>query len=207
MLDIVIWQMLQYDEMAQGYNAHTHTFTGLKRRQTNCCSICCFRCHLFLCVYLACCHVELPRAVKPSSSSGSGGRVERPLCSPVTQHSREQPARSDQGQSMAEMGDPVGTCPEHSPRPGHEPLLSLPSLQTYIPEDESQKLLHHFNYDGLRIRLYLCCCFFFHQENEMPKIATKHCYLSKAPLLVQYHLCVFSSVRIVQILDTLILYV
>lgn len=37
------------------------------------CSICCFRCHLFLCVYLARCHVEQHRVAKPSGSSGSRG--------------------------------------------------------------------------------------------------------------------------------------
>lgn len=109
------------------------TFLGLKRRQTNCCSICCFRCHLFLCVYLACCHVELPWAVEPSGSSGSGGRAERPPCSPVTQHSREQPAgpsQADRGQNARQSwGDPVGTCPEQRPRPGQEPLLGPPSLR------------------------------------------------------------------------------
>lgn len=180
------------------------TFASLKRRQTNCCSICCFRCHLFLCVYLACCHVELPRAAEPSSSSGSGGRVERLECSPVTQHSREQPARpsqADQGQSTAELGDPVATCPEHRPRPGQEPLLSPPSLQTSIPEDESQKL-HRLNYDGLRMRLYhLCCYFCCVRKVKLPEVATKHCYLFKAPSPVQYHV----SVCIVQILDALIL--
>lgn len=77
----------------------TDTVRPLKKgRQTNCCSICRFRCHLFLCVYLACCHVGLPRAVQPSSSSGSGGRVERPPCSPVTQHRGGRPSPADQGQ-------------------------------------------------------------------------------------------------------------
>lgn len=84
MLEIVTLQMLQCDEAAQGYNAHTQNFHQSKRdnKQTFC-SICCFRCHLFLCVYLACCHVELQRAAEPSSSSGSGGRVERLPCSPA----------------------------------------------------------------------------------------------------------------------------
>lgn len=102
-----------------GDTMHTlKTFTNLKRRQTNCCSICCFRCHLFLCVYLARCHVELPRTAEPSSSSGSGGRVEGPPCSPVTQHSRERPARPIARRTRARARRSWGIPSEHAQSTG-----------------------------------------------------------------------------------------
>lgn len=67
--------------------------------------------------------MELPGSAEPSSSSGSGGRVERPPRSPVAQHSESQ---RDGG--TAEEWDPVVTCPEHRPRLGQEPLLSPTSV-------------------------------------------------------------------------------
>lgn len=169
-----------------GDTMHTlETFASLKRQQTNCCSICCFRCHLFLCVYLACCHAELPRAVEPSSSSGSVGLVESSQCSSVTQHSWEQPARqsqADRGQGTAEPGDPVGTCPEHGPRPRITPPSPHPHSTT--PEDESTKL-HRLNYDRLAVRQYHRCCYFCCvRKVKLPEVDTKHCYLYRVPSLV-----------------------
>ncbi|KAG7494459.1 hypothetical protein JOB18_030964 [Solea senegalensis] len=96
------------------------TFTSLERRQTNDCSICCFRCHLFLCVYLAFCLVKLPKASEPSRSLGNGGcewkrcRVLLSLSTPGNSLSQAEPGRArpskpDQGQSPAVIEDTVRT--------------------------------------------------------------------------------------------------
>ncbi|KAG7494460.1 hypothetical protein JOB18_030964 [Solea senegalensis] len=108
-------QIVQCDELdALG------TFTSLERRQTNDCSICCFRCHLFLCVYLAFCLVKLPKASEPSRSLGNGGcewkrcRVLLSLSTPGNSLSQAEPGRArpskpDQGQSPAVIEDTVRT--------------------------------------------------------------------------------------------------
>lgn len=119
-------QMLECEEIVQQHNAHTPNFPQFEDTASKLLQ------HLLpqmsplpVCV-LSLLPCGAPRAAEHSSSSGSGGRVERPPCSPVTQHSREQPAsQADQGQGTAELGDPVGTCPEHRPRPGPEPLLNV----------------------------------------------------------------------------------
>ncbi len=146
---------------------HTlETFTSLKRQQTNCCSVCCFRCHLSLCVYLSCCLVELPRAAEPSSSSGSGGRAERPPCSPVTQHSREQPSRPSQGglgPGYGRVRDPARTCPEHRSHPGKETMHSPPPFLPYlhpwgwVPETTSPKSWWIEKEIVLPLLLFLLC--------------------------------------------------
>lgn len=106
-------------------------------------------------MYLACCHVELPRAAEPSSSSGSGGRVERPPCSPVTQRYRVTASQARARRTRARARQSWGILSEHAQStglvPGQEPLLVRLSLK-----DESQKL-NGLNYDGLRMRLYHGC--------------------------------------------------
>lgn len=70
------------------------------------------------------------------------------------------------------------------------------------PEDETQKR-HCLNCDGSRVRLSLCCCYFCCvRQAKLPEEATNE---SLQGCLIQYQLPVFSSVYIVQILNTLIL--
>lgn len=72
------------------------------------CSICCFRWRLFLCVYLACCHVEPRRAAKPSGSGGSRGACGEAVTSSCHSALREQPAGP--GQSRSRSGALAGAA-------------------------------------------------------------------------------------------------
>lgn len=110
------WQMLQREP---GDTMHKPNFRLSKQgNKQSFWGICCFRCHLFLCVYLACCHVEQQRAAKPSGSSGSRG-----TCGEAVMFSCHSAlwgtARGSGG--TAERHNPVTTCPERRPYLGPEP--------------------------------------------------------------------------------------
>lgn len=75
---------------------------------------------------------------EPSSSSGSGGHVERPPCSPVTQRYRVTASLAQTRRTGARAWQSWGIPLEHAQStgliPGHEPLLGPLSLIRWIPK-------------------------------------------------------------------------
>lgn len=176
--------MLQCDEMAQGDNAHTQNFHQFKETTNKLLQHLLFQMSpLPVCVLslLPCGAPERCRAQQQLRKRRTCREAAAFPCHSALEGTASQAEPGGPGPGYGRAG---GSCTERRPRPRQEPLLSPPP-RTFIPEDESQKR-HRLNYDRLRMRLYHPGCYFCCVRKViLPEVATKHCYLSKAPSLVQ----------------------
>lgn len=158
--------MLHCDEAAQGYNAHTQTFTSQRETTTQpFAAFCCFRCHLFLCAAMW-------------SSRG--------LLSPAVAQEAEGLWRG------CYVLVPALCSGEQPPRPSQRYLIQL---SNGIPSEHAQSAglvlgrnrcatLRCGNHDGLTMRLCITVVILLCKECKMAQfsyICPRRCRLSSHP--------------------------